>query len=124
MTETGKLDRAWLCALALAVVALAPVMHLPHMIWQLVIVFVLVLAVVTAALTIVLRSARGRLSHAISGLSSGQALFAQAQQSAACNASHTVETRLARCLLRVRDLSGSARRRNTFPGSPSRRLRW
>jgi CRP-like cAMP-binding protein len=37
----------------------------------------------------------------------GQALFAQAQQSAACNASHAVETRLARCLLRVRDLSGS-----------------
>lgn len=37
----------------------------------------------------------------------GQALFAQAQQSAACNAMHPVEKRLARCLLRVRDLSGS-----------------
>lgn len=37
----------------------------------------------------------------------GQALFAQAQQSAACNASHAVESRLARCLLRIRDLSGS-----------------
>lgn len=36
-----------------------------------------------------------------------QALFAQAQQSAACNASHTVEARLARWLLRSRELSGS-----------------
>jgi CRP-like cAMP-binding protein len=38
-----------------------------------------------------------------------QVLFAQAQQSAACNASHTVEARLARWLLRARDLSGSDR---------------
>jgi CRP-like cAMP-binding protein len=37
----------------------------------------------------------------------GQGLFAQAQQSAACNALHTVESRLARCLLRIRDLSGT-----------------
>jgi CRP-like cAMP-binding protein len=36
-----------------------------------------------------------------------QALFAQAQQSAACNASHGVEARLARWLLRVRYLTGS-----------------
>ena len=36
-----------------------------------------------------------------------QALFAQAQQSAACNASHTVEARLARWLLRSRELAGS-----------------
>ena len=36
-----------------------------------------------------------------------QALFAQAQQSAACNASHTVRSRLSRWLLRMRDLSGS-----------------
>jgi CRP-like cAMP-binding protein len=35
-----------------------------------------------------------------------QVLFAQAQQSAACNASHSVESRLARWLLRVRDLTG------------------
>jgi hypothetical protein len=36
-----------------------------------------------------------------------QALLAQAQQSAACNAVHKVEARLARWLLRSRDLSGS-----------------
>jgi CRP-like cAMP-binding protein len=37
----------------------------------------------------------------------GLALFIQAQQAAGCNASHAVETRLARWLLRVRDLYGS-----------------
>jgi CRP-like cAMP-binding protein len=36
-----------------------------------------------------------------------QALFAQAQQSAACNASHTVEARLSRWLLRSQELAGS-----------------
>jgi CRP-like cAMP-binding protein len=36
-----------------------------------------------------------------------QALFVQAQQSAACNASHTLEARLSRWLLRCRDLSGN-----------------
>jgi CRP-like cAMP-binding protein len=39
----------------------------------------------------------------------GQALFVQAQQTAGCNASHSVEARLARWLLRVRDLAGSDR---------------
>jgi len=34
-----------------------------------------------------------------------QALFAQAQQSAACNAAHSAESRLARWLLRMHDLS-------------------
>src|SRR4051794_31681018 len=35
-----------------------------------------------------------------------QVLLAQAQQSAACNASHTVEARMCRWLLRMRDLAG------------------
>lgn len=34
-------------------------------------------------------------------------IFVQAQQSAACNASHSVEARLSRWLLRLRDLAGS-----------------
>lgn len=38
-----------------------------------------------------------------------QALFAQAQQAAACNASHPVEARLSRWLLRTRDLTDSER---------------
>lgn len=38
-----------------------------------------------------------------------QALYVQAQQTAACNALHCVTSRLARWLLRVRDLSGSDR---------------
>jgi CRP-like cAMP-binding protein len=37
----------------------------------------------------------------------GMAIYAQIQQTAGCNASHTVESRLARCLLHTRDLSGS-----------------
>ena len=37
----------------------------------------------------------------------GLAIYAQTQQTAGCNASHTVESRLARCLLQTRDLSGS-----------------
>ena len=36
-----------------------------------------------------------------------QVLFAQSQQSAACNASHTVEARMCRWLLHMRDLAGS-----------------
>jgi CRP-like cAMP-binding protein len=37
----------------------------------------------------------------------GLAAYAQIQQTAGCNASHAVESRLARCLLQTRDLSGS-----------------
>ena len=36
-----------------------------------------------------------------------QVLLAQAQQSAGCNASHTVEARMCRWLMRIRDLTGS-----------------
>ena len=36
----------------------------------------------------------------------GLAVYAQIQQTAGCNAAHTVEARLARCLLQVHDLSG------------------
>jgi CRP-like cAMP-binding protein len=36
----------------------------------------------------------------------GRAVYAQIQQTAGCNASHTVESRLARCLLQAHDLSG------------------
>ena len=36
-----------------------------------------------------------------------QVLFAQSQQSAACNASHKVEARMARWLLHMRDLAGN-----------------
>jgi CRP-like cAMP-binding protein len=36
-----------------------------------------------------------------------QVLFAQAQQSAGCNASHKVEERMCKWLLRIRDLTGS-----------------
>jgi CRP-like cAMP-binding protein len=36
----------------------------------------------------------------------GLALYVQSQQTAGCNAAHTVESRLARCLLQTHDLSG------------------
>jgi CRP-like cAMP-binding protein len=36
----------------------------------------------------------------------GLAVYAQIQQTAGCNASHSVEARLARCLLQTHDLSG------------------
>ena len=36
-----------------------------------------------------------------------QAVYAQIQQTAGCNTSHTVESRLGRCLLQTHDLSGS-----------------
>ena len=39
----------------------------------------------------------------------GLAMYAQVQQTAGCNASHTVESRLARCLLQTHDLSGGCK---------------
>jgi len=47
-------------------------------------------------------------SHAFRGLLArhGLAVYAQIQQTAGCNASHSVEARLARCLLQTHDLSG------------------
>jgi CRP-like cAMP-binding protein len=48
------------------------------------------------------RSASLRASLARHGL----AVYAQIQQTAGCNAAHTVESRLARCLLQTHDLSG------------------
>ena len=58
-------------------------MHLPHMIWQLVIAFVLVLAVASRRLMIVMRSARGRLAAADLGpLAQGQALFSRPRATA------------------------------------------
>ncbi len=43
----------------------------------------------------------------------GLAIYAQILQTAGCNAAHTVESRLARCLLQMRDLSGSDKIRMT-----------
>jgi CRP-like cAMP-binding protein len=39
----------------------------------------------------------------------GLAIYAQIQQTAGCNACHTVESRLARCLLQTHDLSGGCK---------------
>jgi CRP-like cAMP-binding protein len=39
----------------------------------------------------------------------GLAVYAQVQQTAGCNASHPVESRLSRCLLQTHDLSGDVR---------------
>jgi CRP-like cAMP-binding protein len=39
----------------------------------------------------------------------GLAVYAQIQQTAGCNAAHTVESRLARCLLQIHDLSGDCK---------------
>ena len=39
----------------------------------------------------------------------GLAMYAQVQQTAGCNASHTVESRLACCLLQTHDLSGGSK---------------
>jgi len=62
-------------ALALCVVALAPVLHLPHMVLQIAIAFVGALTVASVVLMVVVRKARGRLAGLAAGLSRGQALF-------------------------------------------------
>lgn len=77
-------------ALALATVALAPVLHLPQLVWQLVIVFVAALVVLSGALMIILRTARGRIATLLSGLSSGQALFARPRATAIAIAAGTL----------------------------------
>ena len=77
-------------ALALCVVGLAPVLHLPRVVWELVGVFVLALVIVIAALMIVLRSARGRLAHLLAGVSRGQALFSRPSATALAMAAGTL----------------------------------
>jgi len=47
----------------------------------------------------------------------GMAMYAQIQQAVGCNASHSVESRLARCLLQIRDLSGSRPASSTTAGA-------
>ena len=77
-------------ALALCVLGLAPVLHLPHAVWALVGLFVLVLAAVLAALMILLRRARGRLSRLLAGVSHGQALFSRPRATAVATAAGTL----------------------------------
>ena len=77
-------------ALALAIVALAPVLHLPHMVWQLVIVFMSVLVLITAVLMVVMRKARGRLAGLAAGLSRGQALFRKPRATAVAMGAGTI----------------------------------
>ncbi len=77
-------------ALALCVVALAPVLHLPTMVWQLVIAFVATLTVVSVALMIVMRKARGRLAAMVAGISQGQALFRKPRATAFATAAGTI----------------------------------
>ena len=77
-------------ALALAIVALAPVLHLPHMVWQLVIVFMSALVLITAVLMIVMRKARGRLAALAAGLARGQALFRKPRATALAMGAGTI----------------------------------
>ncbi|MDX6562415.1 MAG: hypothetical protein QOD65_2229, partial [Gaiellales bacterium] len=77
-------------ALALCVVALAPVLHLPYMVWELAIAFMSALVVLTAVLLIVMRKARGRLAGLVAGLSRGQALFRKPRATALAVTAGTV----------------------------------
>jgi uncharacterized membrane protein YbhN (UPF0104 family) len=71
-------------------VALAPVLHLPHMVWQLVIVFMSALVLITAVLMVVMRKARGRLAGLAAGLSRGQALFRKPRATAVAMGAGTI----------------------------------
>ena len=77
-------------ALALSVVALAPVLHLPHMVWQLLIAFLAALTLVSLVLLVVMRKARGRLAGVVAGLSQGQALFARPRATAVAMAAGVI----------------------------------
>ena len=77
-------------ALALCVVGLAPVLHLPHVVWELVGVFVVVLAALITALLALLRKARGRLARLLAGVSRGQALFSRPRATALALAAGTL----------------------------------
>ena len=77
-------------ALALCVVGLAPVLHLPHVVWELVGVFVVVLAALITALLVLLRKARGRLARLLAGVSRGQALFSRPRATAIAIAAGTL----------------------------------
>ena len=77
-------------ALALAIVALAPVLHLPHMVWQLVDRLHERADVITAALMVVMRKARGRLAGLAAGLSRGQALFRKPRATAGAMGAGTI----------------------------------
>ncbi len=77
-------------ALALCVVGLAPVLHLPHVVWELVGVLVVVLAALITALLALLRKARGRLARLLAGVSRGQALFSRPRATALAIAAGTL----------------------------------
>jgi uncharacterized membrane protein YbhN (UPF0104 family) len=77
-------------ALALSVVALAPVLHLPNMVWQLLIAFLAALTLVSAVLMLVMRKARGRLAGMVAGLRQGQALFHEPRATAVATAAGLV----------------------------------
>jgi uncharacterized membrane protein YbhN (UPF0104 family) len=77
-------------ALALSVVALAPVLHLPNMVWQLLIAFLAALTLVSAVLMLVMRKARGRLAGTVAGLRQGQALFHEPRATAVATAAGLV----------------------------------
>ena len=78
-------------ALALCVVALAPVLHLPHMVWQLADrVHARARRSSPPSLMVVMRKARGRLAGLAAGLSRGQALFRKPRATAVAMGAGTI----------------------------------